>query len=369
MNLTLCAATLLALSLSAAPVLAKKPAVQTLPKGQLYEQREVKLGKAQCRAQVIARGSLEGVYEGEECGEGCSAVFRLDSGEKAYLGTACDADKFYGPVGRRVVAHFEVRRAWYEYAEQGARGCEESMVCVAPPAGAQAQPSPPPAVQSAELSFDEASRIVQDTFTIWLYVGVKDEADYAKPENVIRAALFGAYDARTGFDYKQAMKKDEGEKPAPLSAPLFSVGGRSVAARQVVLQEDKPALFKGLPTVKMEWGEMPYNVHIDRQTVELAALRFTGRAVTKHIAPKDVHLNEAGYFMLIDGLGDTGREPQLARVEPRGTGYVLSGTLKNEMGDGQPDESFRLSIAPGDAPGAWRREALTLEPLKPKAKN
>ncbi|MBO7410371.1 MAG: hypothetical protein J6T92_00450 [Ottowia sp.] len=228
--------------------------------------------------------------------------------------------------------------------------------------------NPPPPLKEVELSLAEAKRIVQDTFTIWLYVGVKDEADYARPENIIRAALFGAYDARAGFNYEQAMKKDKGEAPAPLSTPLFSVGGRSVTAQQVVLQEDKPALFKGVPPVKTEWGEAPYNVHLDRQTVELAALRFTGRAVTKHTAPKDVHLNEAGYFMLIDGLGDSFREPQLARVEPRGKGYVLSGTLNNEMDDGQPDESFRLTLAPGDAPGTWRREALSLTPLQPKAK-
>ena len=253
-------------------------------------------------------------------------------------------------------------------AQQPSQGAPLPHINPPPPPLPHINP-PPPAAQGAELSFDEASRIVQDTFTIWLYEGVKDEADYAKPENIIRAALFGAYDARAGFNYEQAMKKDKGEAPAPLSTPLFSVGGRSVAARQVVLQEDNPALFKGLPTVKMEWGEMPYNVHLDRQTVELAALRFTGRTVTKHIAPKDVHLNEAGYFMLIDGLGSTGREPQLARVEPRGTGYVLSGTLKNEMDDGKPDESFRLTIVPGDAPGAWRREALTMKPLASKAKN
>ncbi|MBQ6657054.1 MAG: hypothetical protein IJM64_07215 [Ottowia sp.] len=257
--------------------------------------------------------------------------------------------------------------------------CAALLAALAFATGAQAQqPSqgaplphinpPPPAAQGAELSFDEASRIVQDTFTIWLYEGVKDEADYAKPENIIRAALFGAYDARAGFNYEQAMKKVKGEASAPLSTPLFSVGGRSVAAQQVVLQEDKPALFKGLPSVKMEWGEASYNVHLDRQTVELAALRFTGRTVAKHTAPKDVYLNEAGYFTLIDGLGDAGREPQLARVEPRGKGYVLSGTLKNEMDDGQPDESFHLSIVPGDAPGTWRREALSLTPLQSKAK-
>ncbi len=131
----------LALALAAAPALAKKPAVQILPKGQLYEQRDVNRSKVQCRARVIARGSFEGVYEGEECGEGCSAVFRLDSGEKAYLGLACDADKLYGPVGRRSLVHFEVHREWYEYAEQQVRGCGESMVCVAPPPAAPQKPS------------------------------------------------------------------------------------------------------------------------------------------------------------------------------------------------------------------------------------
>ena len=128
------AAALLALALAAAPALAKPPAVQTLPKGQLYEQRDVNRSKAQCRARVLARGSFEGVYEGEECGEGCAAVFRLDSGEKAYLGLTCDAEKLYGPVGRRSLVHFEVRRAWYEYEEQKVRGCGENMVCVPPPA-------------------------------------------------------------------------------------------------------------------------------------------------------------------------------------------------------------------------------------------
>ena len=38
----------LALALAAAPALAKKPAVQILPKGQLYEQRDVDRSKAQC---------------------------------------------------------------------------------------------------------------------------------------------------------------------------------------------------------------------------------------------------------------------------------------------------------------------------------
>ena len=113
---------------------AHKP--KTLPRGQLHKSQEVKLSKAQCRKAVIARGSFEGVYEGEECGEGCSAAFRLDSGEQAHLGCG-DADRLYGPAGRRVVAHFEVRRAWLEYKEQGWSGCTEEMVCVKPPASSR----------------------------------------------------------------------------------------------------------------------------------------------------------------------------------------------------------------------------------------
>ena len=239
--------------------------------------------------------------------------------------------------------------------------------------GAQAQDAspplphitpPPPVVPGTGLPLGEARRIVQDTFTTWQYVGVNDDTGYAVPENVIRAALFGAYDARVGFDYEQSQKKEKGEKPAPLTALLFSVGTRSVTARQVVLQADNPVLFEGVPPVRMEWGEASCNVFIDRQTVELAALRFTGRAVTKHIAPKNALLTEAGYFVLFDGMGDSGLEVQLERVERSENGYVLTGTLKNLMGDKPPVESFRLSLVPGDTPGAWKRETLTIEPLQ-----
>ena len=132
---TRAAALLAALALCAAPAFAagaaQKP--QTLPRGQLYKAQEVKLSKAQCRKAVIARGSFEGVYEGEECGEGCSAVFRLDSGEQVHLGCG-NADKLYGSAGRRGVAHFEVRRTWLEYPEQGWSGCSEEMLCTKPPA-------------------------------------------------------------------------------------------------------------------------------------------------------------------------------------------------------------------------------------------
>ena len=217
--------------------------------------------------------------------------------------------------------------------------------------------------RAEELAFAEAERIVRDSFALWFYAGLKDEADYEKPENVIRAALFGLYDARAGFDYEQWEKKERGEAPAPLSTPLFTVDGRSVAAGRVVRDEDNPALFADAPRVKMEWGEMPCNVAIDRQTVELAALRFTGHAVKTHVAPEGAFLKGETYFTLIDGLGDTGQEPVLERIDPDGAGYLLSGTLKSPMAaDDWPDASFVLKIMPGDAPGTWKRARLDTAP-------
>ena len=164
-------AALFALCLSSSRAADAAEAVQTLPHGQLYELRELDLNKAQCRERVIARGSLEGVYEGEECGEGCSAVIRLDSGEKAYLGSDCYADRLYGPKGRRVVAHFEVRRFWYEYEEQGARGCSEMMVCVAPPAAASAPAAPAGYLLSGTLKNQMADDRPDESFVLKITPG------------------------------------------------------------------------------------------------------------------------------------------------------------------------------------------------------
>ncbi len=216
-----------------------------------------------------------------------------------------------------------------------------------------------PGAAPAALAQQEAERILQDTFTIAGYVGLKGEADYAgKPQNIIAAALFGAFDAKMEYAFEQDRRKEQGEKPLPASAPLFTVNGRALSPDQVRSRDNAPALFKGLPE--------QYTTLVSREAVELAALRYTGHAVARHVAPAtgffgDTILNDKGYFVCIDGLGDLPEEPRLAQVTPRGDGFTLSGEILQIMGDGEDGGSarFRLELTPGDAPGTWKRQYTT----------
>jgi len=82
--------------------------------------------------------------------------------------------------------------------------------------------------RAADLPRQEAERILQDTYIIAGYVGLNGESDYAgRPQNVIMAALFGAYDAKMAYVFEQDRRKEAGEKPLPASTPLFTVAGRA----------------------------------------------------------------------------------------------------------------------------------------------
>lgn len=211
---------------------------------------------------------------------------------------------------------------------------------------------------AADLSQNEAKRLLQDTTTIAAYLDLKGESDYEnKPGNVIKAALFGAYDAKMSFAYEQQRLKEEGKKPLPGNAALFSVNGQPVRADMVLRREDAPDVFKNLSE--------SFTCFITRDAAELAALHFTGHAIKEHSALKgdeffgDTILNDKGYFVSIDGLGDTATEAVLKKVAPQGDGFVLTGEVVEVMGD--PDErkkpgAFRLELKPGDAPGTWKRQ-------------
>ena len=210
---------------------------------------------------------------------------------------------------------------------------------------------------AAALSRDEAVQILYDTHTIAGYVGLYGEPSYAgKPQNVLAAALFGAYDAKMMFRYQQDQRREEGKKPLPPSSPLFTAGGRSLAASQVLTRDDAPDLFRGLPE--------QYSAFVSREAAEIAALRYTGHAVKQHAAPAgneflgEVILNGKGYFVCIDGLGDLMHEPVLRQLSQKGSGFLLSGDIEQVMGDegnAVPD-TFTLELAPGDAPGTWKRQ-------------
>ncbi|MBQ6669302.1 MAG: hypothetical protein IJM72_04510 [Deltaproteobacteria bacterium] len=213
----------------------------------------------------------------------------------------------------------------------------------------------------AQLDFAEAEKILEDTCLIWAYEGLKDENDYRdKPQNVVRAALFGARDVYASFRYHQEERKEQGQAALPRSTPLFKIGERTLAADQVVEYDENPDAFAGLPRPEGEMLEH-YTHRITRQAVELAALRFTGHKVTRHVASAPTLLTDAGYFVVIDGLGDSGKEPKLHAVTPIAGGFLLTGEIANVFDDDEPPVAyFELELAPGDAPGCWKRQRFTV---------
>ncbi|MCR5815180.1 MAG: hypothetical protein K6G15_11925 [Desulfovibrio sp.] len=212
--------------------------------------------------------------------------------------------------------------------------------------------------QTLALSQEDAQRLVKDTKTIDSYLELKGESDYVgKPQNILMAALFGAYDAKMAFAFEQAQRKEEGKKALPANTALFTVNGRSLPANQVLMRDEAPAVFKNLSE--------NFTCFITRDAAALAALYFTGHSVQKHSAPKNAEflgqtlLNDQGYFVSIDGLGDAPTEAVLQNMTVKGDGFVLTGEVIQVLGD--PDEqqkpgSFRLELTPGDVPGCWKRQ-------------
>ncbi len=210
---------------------------------------------------------------------------------------------------------------------------------------------------AANLSRQEAERILLDTHTISRYVGLNGESDYAgKPQNIIFAALFGAFDAKMYYAYEQEELREQGKKPKSPAAPVFTAGGRSLAPSQVLVRDDAPDMFKGLPE--------EYTAFISREAAEIAALRYTGHALAKHEAPQGhdlfgkVILDAKGYYVCIDGLGDLPEDVVLKQFSSSGKGFLLRGEITQSMGDegDEGPETFRLELTPGDAPGTWKRQ-------------
>ena len=207
-------------------------------------------------------------------------------------------------------------------------------------------------VHAANMSKDEAEAIFHDTYDIRAYAGTSGEQDYeGKPQNVLRAALFGAYKSLMA----RAEAQEEGKKPLPDSAPVISAGGLSVGMDQFALASDKPDFFKGRPE--------QCTAFISRKAAEVASLHYTGRVLEKHMnlpSGDDMFgavLDDKGYCVDIDGLGDYFEEPVLEKVEPKGSGFVLSGVIKASEEEENPvDKNFKLVLTPGDKPGTWRRQ-------------
>ncbi|MBQ7617955.1 MAG: hypothetical protein IJS50_03685, partial [Desulfovibrio sp.] len=84
-------------------------------------------------------------------------------------------------------------------------------------------------IKSKNLSLTpkEAEEILQDTFTIAGYVGLNGEKDYLTlEENIIRAALFGAFDAKNTYSFE--LNESQEENKTPPSKVLFKIGQEEV---------------------------------------------------------------------------------------------------------------------------------------------
>ena len=210
--------------------------------------------------------------------------------------------------------------------------------------------------QAAGLSKADAEAVLMDTYTIRTYVGLSGEKDYAgKPENVLRAALFGAYSALSARMYEQESRQEAGKPPLPESEPVISAGGLSAGMDQFASASANPDFFKGRPE--------QCTAFISRRAAEVAALHYTGHVLDKHMALPSgdetfgAVLDEKGYCVDIEGLGDFFETLALKKIEPAGDGFVLTGVVE----PGPEEEStapvnFKLVLTPGDKPGTWRRQ-------------
>ena len=210
----------------------------------------------------------------------------------------------------------------------------------------------PNIVLAEKLSNEEATQIMVDAMTIAGYVGIKGEADYQKnPQNILRAALFGGYDAKMEYNFEQSLRKEEGQPLLPADAPLFTINGKTFRPDDVLNREDNPELFEGIPE--------QYDIFITKQGVELAALRFTGHKVAKHQKLSgegflcDTIFSTNGYYLSIEGLGDIGIEPELQSVEETKTGYILHVKLVQVMENEEAPKMIRLELNPGEVADTW----------------
>ncbi len=211
-------------------------------------------------------------------------------------------------------------------------------------------------LHAAELSREEAESLLWDTFTIAAYTGLNGESDYAgKPENIICAALFGAFNAKMEWDFQQEYRAQNGGSPQPDDMPLFTVCGKPLMPEGVHTREDYPSFFRNVPET--------FTAFVSREAAELSALHFTGPLLSEHRLPPagsmlgETKLTAKGYFISVEGLGDVpiGVDPKMFSHE--GNSWVLMGELVDlNAEDDAPLPRFRLKLYPGEVPGAWKRQ-------------
>lgn len=216
----------------------------------------------------------------------------------------------------------------------------------------------PNLAKASDLSKAKANQLLEDTTLMSAYLNLKGESDYIKnEENIIKAALFGAFDAKSRFIFEQEERNEKGKKPLPKTTALFSVNGKSITPDKVLMRNEAASVFKNYAET--------FTCFISKDAAELAALYFTGHTLKKHFAPQNdallgrTILTDNGYYVSIEGLGDQGTEAKLKNIKAQGNGFVLTGNVISVMDDGDTNakpKTFRLILTPGEVSGSWKRQ-------------
>jgi serine/threonine protein kinase len=69
-----------------------------------------------CTDRVLSAATVQGIYEGVECGDNCFANIRLDGGILlTVLAGEDEAESYFGRIGNKVTVTYEVRRLLYQF--------------------------------------------------------------------------------------------------------------------------------------------------------------------------------------------------------------------------------------------------------------
>jgi hypothetical protein len=94
--------------------------------------------EAKCPEKILSTGSVEGVYQGNDCGDYCYSTLTLDDDTSfSFMCGEDESKKFFEQPGKRVSVTYEVRQFWSEFAEQCLRSevCKSGKIIDSPAAG------------------------------------------------------------------------------------------------------------------------------------------------------------------------------------------------------------------------------------------
>lgn len=74
--------------------------------------------KSRCPDKILGTDTVQGIYQGNECGDMCYSTIKLDTGENFTFIQGEDDSRIFGDVGNRVEVTVNIEQFWNEYGQQ-----------------------------------------------------------------------------------------------------------------------------------------------------------------------------------------------------------------------------------------------------------